>query len=121
MRKVLFLLVTLALSVGVYAQSNTYKDGGKCSIASPDFVKEKLNYPKTAKFNKSHVHEENGYQKAIVIAKLTAKNAFGVESEYVYKIWMTHNGGDWTEKENWKMTKMILENASTGEQKIYTK
>ncbi|HBB00737.1 MAG: hypothetical protein A2W86_11835 [Bacteroidetes bacterium GWD2_45_23] len=94
-------------------------DGNKCAIISEDFVKSKLKFPLESKIKTStHVHEVEGDQ-AIVINKFTTKNAFGVTSEYVYKIWMNFNGGDWKDIKNWSYSKLIIENTATGEKQIF--
>jgi hypothetical protein len=96
-------------------------DGYKCALISEDFVKSKLKFPLESEFKTSaHIHEVEGNQ-AIVINKFTTKNAFGVTSEYVYKIWMTFNGGDWENVENWSYSKLIIENTATGEKQVFKK
>lgn len=42
-----------------------------------------------------------------------------MESEYVYKIWLTDKGGDWTDKDTWECTKLLIENATTKEQNTF--
>lgn len=121
MKKVLLVLFVLVLNAGVFAQSNVYRDKSKCYITAQDFIKQKLKYPKEAKFDRNVVHETDGYGSAILLGKVTAKNAFGIQSEYVYKIWLDHNGKDWTELRNWTMKKLIMEDVSTGEQKVYNR
>lgn len=94
-------------------------DGRKCAIISEDFVKSKLKFPLESEIRTSaHVHEVEGNQ-AIIINKFTTKNAFGVTSEYVYKIWMNFNGGEWEDVENWSYSKLIIENAATGEKTVF--
>lgn len=91
-------------------------DGTKCAIISEDFVKSKMMYPRETKFKTStHVHEVEG-NKAVVLNKFHSKNSFGVKVDYIYKIWMTHNGNDWTDINNWTMIKLVIESPSTGEQ-----
>jgi len=98
----------------------SYNNKNHAYIASQDYVKAYVKYPNTVEFlNTGVVHETDGYGKCIVLAKFTAKNAYGVESEYVYKIWLTDKGGDWTEKDTWECTKLLIENASTREQNIF--
>lgn len=118
MKRILVLLV-VTLSLGAYSQNNTYLDKNKCYITAQDFVKMKLKFPKEAKFDKNVVHETNGYGSAIVLGKVTAKNGFGVMSEYVYKIWINHNGRDWTDIDNWSMERLILEDSSTKKQQVF--
>jgi hypothetical protein len=107
------------LSFSASGQSDAYKSKSKATIVAEGFVKEKLKYPKEVDFYGGTVHEENGYGKCIVLGKFTAKNSFAVKTEYVYKIWLSHNGKDWTGQSNWAYTKLILEDTGTGEQTIY--
>ncbi len=118
MRKKL-LLVLLLIPLFAHSQTNVYQDKNKCYITAQDFVKSKLKFPKEAKFDRNVVHETNGYGNAIVLGKVTAKNALGIQTEYVYKIWISHNGGEWTDSRNWTMTKLILEDSSSKEQAVF--
>lgn len=110
------LLLTLSPS---FAQSDAYRDKSKCFITAQDFVKSKLKYPKEARFDRSVVHETNGVGSSILLGKVMAKNAIGIQTEYVYKIWLSHNGKDWTDSRNWSMTRLILEDSSTNEQTVF--
>lgn len=105
------------LSNLAFSQSDSYKDRSKCIVISKDLVKENLKYPQEASFSKSFVHEENGFGKCIVLGEVTASNAFGVKTKYTFKVWMTHNGKEWTTRNNWEMERLILEDES-GEQSI---
>lgn len=40
--------------------------------------------------------------------------------DYVYKIFIQYNGGDWSDKNNWSYGTLTIENVLTGEQKIFT-
>lgn len=116
MRKIItfiFLLFTLLV-----VSQNAYNDKGKCSIIARSFVEKNIKYPKESSFNSSTVHSTDGYGKAIVLGKFTAKNGFGVKSEYGYKIWLEHNGRDWSDVSNWKYSKLIIEDAVTGKQQV---
>ncbi|HNX89686.1 MAG TPA: hypothetical protein PKH58_11425 [Paludibacteraceae bacterium] len=105
--------------IGSSNSDSTIDNGIRCSIMAEDFVKSKLKYPNEVKFNTNqYVHEVEGSE-AIVLNKFTAKNSFGVESNFVYKIWLSFNGGDWTEINNWSYSKLIIENSDTGEKQIY--
>ena len=87
MKKLLLFVLLIVSSSIIYAQSDTYKKGSRCFIVSQDYVKSKMNYPKSVKFNRNYVHETDGYGDAVVLAKFSAKNSFGMEKDYVYKIW----------------------------------
>lgn len=117
--KKIILFLFVAFSLATYSQNDVYKDETKCYIAAQDFVKAKFKYSKEVKFVGNFFHETNGYGNAIVLGKVIAKNAFGVRSEYVYKIWLNHNGLDWTDKKNWTMTKLIIEDSATGKQQVF--
>ena len=105
----------------IYFDTGIIHDGTKCAIISEEFVKSKLNYPLESKFRTStHVHEVESDQ-AIILNKFTTKNAFGVTSEYVYKIWMNFNGGEWEDINNWSYSKLIIENTATGEKQHFNR
>lgn len=93
----------------------------KAYVIARDFVSEKLAYPKTAKFQSNVVYEAKTSSSGVLLGKFSAKNAFGVESEYVYKMHIYSNGGDWTETRNWSYDYLIIEDVVTGEQKRYGK
>lgn len=40
--------------------------------------------------------------------------------DYVYKIFIQYNGGDWSDKNNWSYGTLTIENVLTGEQKIFS-
>lgn len=120
MKKILLVLLTLVISINVFPQAESYKDKNICSIKAEHFVKQKLSYPKEAKFNRKIVHETDGYGSATVLGKVNTKNAYGVKIEYVYKIWLTHNGKEWTDNNNWEMKKLIIEDSSTKQQYVFT-
>ena len=109
--------------------SNSYSENSTSSssnvtvreagIICEDFVRPLMKYPKEVEFEdnaKGELVKDNLFK---VLQKFTAKNAFGVKSEYVYKIFIAYTGGDWTEKNNWVYQQIIIENVSTGEQNIY--
>lgn len=110
MKKSFLIFITLIVAFSnLKSQTDSYSNGVRCKTISQDIVKENLKYPQEAKFSSSYVHEENGYGKCIVLGQVTAKNAFGVKSLYTYKIWMTHNGKEWSIRNNWELEKLILE------------
>lgn len=117
MKKLLFVLVAMMPLLVLGQDASTNKN--RAYITAQEFVKQKLKFPKEADFNNSVVHETQGSGKCTVLGKVTAKNAFGVRTEYAYKIWLVHNGKDWTEQSNWRYTKLILEDTSTGKQQVF--
>jgi lipoprotein len=90
----------------------------KVFVMSQDFVKAKIRYPKEAKFQSNFICEQKSDGSYNLLAKFTAKNAYGVTSEYVYKINLVYSGGDWSNRANWRCLSLILEDTSTGEQYI---
>lgn len=73
-------------------------------MASETFIKRELNFPSEADFNflECHTVEEVGNTYTI-IRKIKAKNAFGMETPYIYKVKMEYLGGDQFEDENWQL------------------
>jgi hypothetical protein len=102
MKKIIFALLML-LMVSCDDQPNA-------CIASEDFIKQDLQNPATAEFSildcTSEINSDGSYT---VLRKVTAQNSFGVKKEYVYKLMLKHNGGDWTEKSNWTLLDMLSE------------
>lgn len=119
MKKLLLIIpLFLVISLSMSAQYGTYRDKNKCAIISEDFIKLYLQHPKEAKFNNSQaIHEVVGSNGCTILNKVITKNSYGVKIEYTYKIWMRHNGGDWTDINNWSWTKIILED-NQGNQSI---
>lgn len=103
------------VSMGVYAQSKS-----SAMVISEDFVKSVLNYPSTAKFPfGSQTATEESYGKYVILGEVNAKNAFGVQSEMVYKIWLEYKSGDWQNMDSWICEKLILEDRSTRKQSVF--
>ena len=89
-------------------------------VISEDFVKSVLNYPSTAKFPfGSQTATEESYGKYVILGEVNAKNAFGVQSEMVYKIWLEYKSGDWQSMDSWICEKLILEDRSTRKQSVF--
>lgn len=107
------------LSATCLAQSDY---GSKAYVISQEFVKEHASYPETTNFplldyvwEPSEVNSREG----TLIATFTAKNAYGTKIKYAYKMFIKHITGDWRDKHNWRYSYMVVENASTREQKVY--
>jgi|SRR5690554_1252197 len=79
-------------------------------VMSEDFIKRDLRYPKTAKFSifncSSERNDDGSYT---ILRKVSAKNAFGVESEFVYKVRMGFTGGVDVDINNWKLIGIVSE------------
>lgn len=108
MKKILFLFL-LIFCFDVAAQDYS-KEKAKSFIIAQDFVKKQFKYPKETSFETLTVkHEHLKPYTCTVLGKVTAKNAFGVKTEYIYKIWLQYLGGEWTDTKNWIQVKIILE------------
>lgn len=121
MRKFIILAVMTVFCFIVFSQTDSYKNKNRAYIIAQDFVKKKLNHPKDAKFYSDVVHETNGYSNCIVLGKVDARNSYGANTSYVYKIWLNHNGKEWTDINNWVFTKLIIENSDTQKQSVFYK
>ena len=73
-------------------------------VISEDFIKQDLRYPKSADFSifdcKSERKSDGSYT---VLRKVSAKNALGVESEFIYKVNFGFIGGSEVDMNNWKL------------------
>lgn len=91
----------------------------KCTFIAQEFVKSKLNNPNTFLVkSSSSIHELNNNQ-VYVSNNFIANNVFGIENNYVYKIWLNFKGGEWDDINNWSYSKLVLQNSNTGEVQIY--
>lgn len=73
-------------------------------VMSEDFIKKDLRYPNTAKFSTFNCSsEQNSDGSYTVLRKVSAKNAFGVESEFIYKVRIGFTGGNEVDINNWKL------------------
>lgn len=108
---VLSILITcMFIACSDQPDTETYKIRSRCAVMSEDFVKQKLQYPQEAEFSTSEaIHEIGEYGECIILGKVTSKNAYGVRTSYIYKIWLFHNGREWNDINNWSYSKLILE------------
>lgn len=53
-----------------------------------------------------------------VFQKFTSSKS-GSEREYVYKIFIQHFGGDWTDKNNWDYGTLTIEDVASGQQEVF--
>ena len=85
----------------------------KASIIAQDFVEEKMGSCNFESLN--YVGEktlvENRY-------KILQKFTKGGE-QYVYRIYIQYNGGEWTDRKNWCYGELTIENTKTGQQYRY--
>jgi len=88
-------------------QDVTYQSSDNVCLNSEDFIKEDLNYPRTADFSIFDCSVENNNDGSYtVLRKVRAKNAFGVESEFIYKVSLGFIGGNDIDIKNWKLINM---------------
>lgn len=79
-------------------------------VMSEDFIKKDLRYPKTADFSMFDCsHEQNSDGSYTILRKVGAKNAFGVESEFIYKITIAFTGGNQYDINDWILIRMQSE------------
>lgn len=85
----------------------------KASIIAQDFVQEKMGKCDFESLN--YVGEttmvENRYK---ILQKFTHNG-----EQYVYKIYIQYNGGEWSNRNNWSYGELTIENSSTGKQLRY--
>jgi hypothetical protein len=101
MKKLLVLLV-LALA--------SCSSSPNACVISEDFISDDLKNPATAEFSSldcsTEINTDGSYT---VLRKVSAQNAFGVKKEFIYKLVLSHNGLEWTDKSNWTLISMKSE------------
>ena len=112
----------IALFFAINPLSAQHIEKTKASVMSEDFVKQRLKYPATAKFGHDVVWEPDKYdrRRATILRKFSAKNGFGVPSEYVYKMDISYSGGEWTNLKNWICNRLVIEDVASGKQSVYS-
>lgn len=114
MKKIILLLsITLTFScnqktteseVKFSNTSGVYQESDNACSASEDFIKQDLRNPDTAEFSSLDCSVDNNDDGSYtVLRKISAKNSFGVQSSYVYKVTLGFKGGNWVEKSNWDL------------------
>lgn len=80
-----------------------------CEI-SKDFIRKDLQHPSTASFStfdcSSEVNSDNSFT---ILRKVSAKNSFGLELEFIYKLRFGFTGGNETDIKNWKLIGIVSE------------
>lgn len=88
---------------------NTDDNVSPCEM-SKDFIKKDLHYPNSADFSMIDCSVENNSDGSYtILRKVSAQNAFGVESSFVYKLTIGYKGGEWTDLNNWELLNMRSE------------
>lgn len=83
------------------------EDKPNACMISEDFIKADLNYPEEADFPFLDCHEtDNSDGTYTVLRKISAKNAFGMEKQYIYKVELKFNGGITSDSDNWELLSM---------------
>ena len=88
------------------SSSNTYsyQNSDNVCITSEYFIKKDLLYPYSADFSifdcSVFKNSDGSYSS---VRKISAKNAFGVESSFIYKVKLGFKGGEWADIKNWDM------------------
>jgi hypothetical protein len=89
---------------------STYQSSDNVCLNSEDFIKQDLNYPSTADFSIFDCSVDNNSDGSYTIMrKVGAKNAFGVESEFIYKVTLGFTGGNDLDIKNWKLINLRSE------------
>lgn len=84
--------------------NGSYDSDANPCLMSEDFIKQELNYPKEASFPFLDCHStDNGGGKYTVLRKISTKNAYGMEKDYIYKVELRYKGGISVDIDNWEL------------------
>lgn len=85
------------------SSSNTSESINPC-IISEDFIKQDLYNPSSADFSMFDCSaDKNSDGTYTILRKVSAKNSFGVEKEFIYKLKIGYKGGNWVDMNNWTL------------------
>lgn len=99
-------LILIVLFIPLLACAN---DKPRACLMVFDFIKQDLTNPKEADMSIFDCSETVNANLHTVLTKISAKNAFGVEKEYIYKVILNYKGGDKLEKSSWELISMRSE------------
>ena len=103
MKKIILLLSILAFISCGSSEPNP------CLMAE-DFIKKDLAFPNESDMSIFDCSKEtNPDGSYTILTKISAKNAFGMEKEYIYKVTLSYNGGIDTDINNWTLIKIQSE------------
>lgn len=74
-----------------------------------DFIKEDLKFPLEAEHSILDCSQTKNNNQYTVLTKVRAKNALGVQTEFVYKLELEFLGGISVEKKNWHLNRIRSE------------
>lgn len=105
MKSVLLLFAGIAL----FSCKSVEASPNPC-IMVEEFIKQDLSNPNTLEHSVFDCNKEStGYNTWTVLTKISAKNAFGVSQEYIYKVVMKYKGGIDVDIKNWELISMRSE------------
>ena len=120
MKKILIIAVVLVASVSCNTAPKDASDKITSYVMAQDMIKEKFRFPEEVKFEQRDlIHEVDGPGECVLMGAVTAENAFGVRSRYIYKIWLIYSGGEWADSRNWSYSRLIIEDIATGKQETF--
>ena len=92
------------LLIAGLAMLSACSDKPNACVMSESFIKQELNFPKEASFPMLDCNTtDNGGGNYTVLRKISAKNAFGMETEYIYKLELYYKGGVEVDQNNWEL------------------
>lgn len=119
MRKSMFFLLMIISLVSISCDDSNKPSFTRAAIISEEFVAPRMKFPAEVEFDGDRRGSETSANEYDVFQKFTAKNAFGVNVSYIYKIHMIYKSGDWTDKYSWTYNSLIIEDVSSGQQFRY--
>ena len=103
----LFMYGPKVCSINISSQRNaisSYEESDNVCTTSKDFIKKDLRYPDTAEFSMLDCSSERNTDGSYtILRKVSAKNVYGVQSSYIYKLRLGFKGGDWIDINNWDL------------------
>ena len=104
MKKIILFLLTITFLISCGS------DEPNPCLMSEDFIKNDLKFPKEASMSVFDCSKEtNSNGSYTILTKIGAKNSFGIEKEFIYKVTLSYNGGITTDISNWTLTNIQSE------------
>jgi hypothetical protein len=120
MKKLLIITVLFVAFVSCDTAPKNASNKITSYVMAQDMIRGKFRFPEEVKFDqRSLVHEASSPGQCVLTGFVTAKNALGITSRYIYEIWLTYSGGDWADSRNWSYSRLIIKDVATGKQETF--
>jgi hypothetical protein len=99
----LFVLIVIVGFIIYTCSGDTKVSESEAWIIAKDYVESNLKAPSTADFSGEYSFKKEGENTFTIVSAVDAENVFGAKLRKPWRVKLTYNGGEWTDKNNWTL------------------